>query len=45
MHYRDRYALSFSLCTLAYGNLAGLFLEAIKELKGELDALKKKVGV
>jgi len=33
------------LYTLAYGNLAGLFVEAIKELKGELDALKKKVGV
>lgn len=34
-----------TLYTLAYGNLAGLFVEAIKELKGELDALKKKVGV
>ena len=34
-----------ALYTLAYGNLAGLFVEAIKELKGELDALKKKVGV
>ena len=33
-----------TLYTLAYGNLAGLFVEAIKELK-ELDALKKKVGV
>jgi len=34
-----------TLYTLAYGNLAGLFVEAIKELKEELDALKKKVGV
>ncbi|MDB0053602.1 tail fiber domain-containing protein [bacterium] len=34
-----------TLYTLAYGNLAGFFVEAIKELKGELDALKKKVGV
>jgi hypothetical protein len=30
--------------SLAYGNLAGLFVQAIKELKGEFDALKKKVG-
>jgi hypothetical protein len=30
---------------LRSGCLAGLFVEAIKELKGELDALKKKVGV
>ena len=34
-----------TLYTLAYGNFAGLFVEAIKELKGELDALKKKVGI
>jgi len=34
-----------TLYTLAYDNLAGLFVEAIKELKEELDALKKKVGV
>ena len=33
-----------TLYTLAYGNLAGLFVEAIKELKGELDALKKKLA-
>jgi hypothetical protein len=34
-----------TLYTLAYGNLAGLSVETIKELKGALDALKKKVGV
>lgn len=29
---------------VAYGNMAGLFIEAIKELKIEIDALKMKVG-
>lgn len=29
---------------VAYGNMAGLFIEAIKELKNEIDILKKKVG-
>lgn len=30
--------------SVAYGNMAGLFIEAIKELKNEIDILKKKVG-
>lgn len=30
--------------SVAYGNMAGLFIEAIKELKIEIDALKMKVG-
>lgn len=29
--------------SVAYGNLAGLFIEAIKELKSELDAVKKEL--
>jgi hypothetical protein len=33
------------LYTLAYGNLAGMFVEALKELKGEVEDLKKKIGV
>jgi hypothetical protein len=33
----DRYSL-------AYGNMMGLMVEAIKELKQEVDALKQKHG-
>ncbi len=29
--------------SVAYGNLAGLFIEAIKELKAEVDSLKQEI--
>ena len=30
---------------LAYGNMTGLIIEAIKELKGEIDGLKSSLGI
>ena len=29
--------------SVAYGNMAGVFIEAIKELKAEIDNLKKDI--
>ncbi len=31
--------------SVAYGNLAGLMIEAIKELKSEVDALKAEIAI
>jgi hypothetical protein len=32
------------ILSVAYGNMAGLFIEAIKELKAEIETLKSKIG-
>jgi len=29
--------------SVAYGNMAGVFIEAIKELKAEVDSLKQEI--
>jgi len=31
--------------SVAYGNMAGVFIEAIKELKAEVDSLKEQLKI